>query len=131
MVKLYPQLIPLPTERRYMLDGPSPQGVAWWVKVDGQTINLPHEFRTDGASVPRVLWPVIGSPFDPRVIGAALVHDYLYTSQNWRTRAWSDMAFRALLIQDCTPAWKAWIMWLGVRVFGWRYWRINTGNRAR
>lgn len=133
MVMLVPQLMPLPKEGRYMLDGPrsrdgKPRPSAWWVDVMDERIDLPHGFRTDGASVPRILWPIFGSPFAPSVICAALLHDYLYTMQGVYDRAWADAAFRILLLEHGASRTRAWLMWLGVRLFGWNYWRRVPGK---
>jgi hypothetical protein len=39
-------------------------------------INIADGFAWNGASVPRMLWPWVGSPFDPDFIAFSLVHDY-------------------------------------------------------
>ena len=38
-------------------------------------------FRTDGASIPRLLWRVFGSPYDPDIFAAAIAHDALYRGE--------------------------------------------------
>ena len=40
-------------------------------------------FRTDGASIPRLLWRVFGSPYDPDIFAAAIAHDALYRGVRW------------------------------------------------
>ena len=40
-------------------------------------------FRTDGASIPRLLWRVFGSPYDPDIFAAAIGHDALYRGVRW------------------------------------------------
>jgi hypothetical protein len=78
-------------------------------------------FRTDGASIPRMLWALLGSPFDPRLVEAATYHDAAYRVGMHRGDA--DELFRLLLLANgVTPA-RARLLWFGVRVFGWRYWR--------
>lgn len=44
---------------------------------DGKVITVPKGYVSDGASIPRWLWSVAGSPFTGRYVPAAFVHDYL------------------------------------------------------
>lgn len=78
---------------------------------------VPSGFPTDYASVPRVpgVFEVFGGDIgdDP----AAVVHDYLY-SNGLYPRATCDAVFREALRACGVPAWKAYVMWLGVRVGG-------------
>lgn len=48
--------------------------------VGSKIIDVPKDFITDGASVPRVFW----SLFDPTgpYLQAAVIHDYLYHTKN-------------------------------------------------
>jgi hypothetical protein len=41
----------------------------------GHTLTAEPGFVTDGASIPRALWTIIGSPFTGQYVGAAVVHD--------------------------------------------------------
>ena len=43
-----------------------------------KTVIVPKGFLIDGASIPRTLWRLMGSPFMPEFSAAATVHDYLY-----------------------------------------------------
>lgn len=51
---------------------------------------------------------------------AAVIHDYLYTN-NILTRKESDDVFYRALRADGVAKWRAGIFWLGVRLFGGRY----------
>ncbi|GAA0586621.1 DUF1353 domain-containing protein [Halomonas salifodinae] len=86
----------------------------------GQLIEAPSGFVTDYASVPRL-------PFVFVLTGdtghrAAVIHDYLYRhgAPQWSRRQ-ADQIFRDALLES-EPRWRAWIMWAGVRVGGWRAW---------
>ena len=46
------------------------------VVIAGQRISIPAHFRSDGATIPRPLWPIIGKPLDAEYLRAAVVHDY-------------------------------------------------------
>lgn len=85
-------------------------GAAWIV---------PQGFRTDFASVPGIFRGVLDS--DNLVSPAALIHDWLYSSQ-LVDRKTADDIFRAALLANGVPAWKARVYWLGVRAGGWTKW---------
>lgn len=47
-----------------------------WVDPDGTVWSVPAGFTFDGASIPRVFWPVFGHPLSGRLVRAACVHDW-------------------------------------------------------
>mgnify|MGYP001041562264 CR=1 FL=1 len=49
-----------------------------YVRANGEAYEVPADFVCDGASIPRILWPLSGGPFEGKHRAAALVHDYLY-----------------------------------------------------
>jgi hypothetical protein len=49
---------------------------------------VPVEARTDGASIPRALWTLIGGPFEGKYRKIAVVHDYYCST---RTASWRDV----------------------------------------
>jgi hypothetical protein len=76
---------------------------------------VPGDFVTDLASVPRV-------PFAYLLTGgvghaAAVVHDFLYVCHAVGRKTADEVFYEALLVLG-VPAWRAWLMWLGVRVGG-------------
>jgi hypothetical protein len=89
-------------------------------------------FYTDGASIPRIFWTIIGDPFQKRVIRPALGHDYLYWSGKAMdgrngipekiTRKQADRAFYEGLRNEGMRKSKALAMYWGVRLGGWRAW---------
>jgi hypothetical protein len=81
----------------------------------GRTVIVPAGFVTDFASVPRL--PVAFLLAGNCGHEAAVVHDWLYTSHEV-DRATADAVFREALRADGDPAWRAWLMWAGVRVGG-------------
>lgn len=82
-------------------------------------IVVPAGFVTDLASVPRL--PITYFLAGGLAHAAAVVHDWLYTSHEL-TRAQADAVFREAAQACGVGAWRAWIMWLGVRVGGWAAW---------
>jgi hypothetical protein len=90
------------------------------------TLTVQPGALTDGASIPRLLWTLVGSPMaDWRVLRAAILHDQLYRSlgiNGQLSRAACDELFRRALIAAGVPAYKAWLYWAGVRAGGWVGW---------
>jgi hypothetical protein len=78
---------------------------------------IPRTFPSDGATIPRPLWPFVGSPFSPDSLEAAVVHDYLY-SMALGTRKDADKLFHKMLRQGGVGRLRAGLMWLAVRLFG-------------
>lgn len=44
-------------------------------------ITVPLGFQTDGASIPAVLWPIVGHPLSGSILKAATLHDYELTTR--------------------------------------------------
>jgi hypothetical protein len=71
----YPILRPLPHEGLYELE--ENLNVVYTDDNDvTKAVLVPKGFKTDGASIPRLLWLEVGSPFQPSFITAAIVHDW-------------------------------------------------------
>ena len=92
----------------------------------------------DGQSVPRWLWPVAGSPFDPLSMPASLIHDELYRLGRYFdesgtgqpiSRLRADGIFYDLCIIYGVPIWAAYKKYLGLRVGGWVAWRRHRRKR--
>jgi hypothetical protein len=83
-------------------------------------VAVPTGFVWDGASVPRIFWNLI--PAWGMWSGAALIHDFLYTTQPCNRRL-ADTIFLALMVQDDVSRWRAAMMFFAVRIFGARAWR--------
>lgn len=90
------------------------------VRWRGKTVTVPKGFRSDGCSVPKLLWSSLSPQIDPRTLRAAIVHDYIYRSTipGW-SRLEVDELFYELLVEDGFPKFKAGIAYYGVRIFGW------------
>lgn len=102
----------------------------------GETITVPAGFVTDFASVPRIFWSII-APGGLHA-AAAVVHDYLYRSEEGRarySRREADAIFLEAMLASGTPLLRARIMWLAVRgpggaaahrwTAGARYYRVR------
>lgn len=99
----------------------------WELAVQGDPVTLPSEFtpqvghRTNGASVPRFMRALLGHPCDADLFEPAFHHDVAY--RVGMARFLADDLFYARLIRNGVQPWRARLLHLGVRVFGWLYWR--------
>ncbi|MBX2810666.1 MAG: DUF1353 domain-containing protein [Myxococcales bacterium] len=83
---------------------------------------IPKGFSFDSASIPRPFWSIVYGPYHPHVVRASLIHDYFYYTHTI-SRKEADDTFIQVLYADHVPTPRAILMWLGVRLFGRRYWR--------
>lgn len=74
--------------------------------------------ETDGASIPRFMWRVIGSPFTGKYRRAAIIHDAYYQDPEGRTRKDIDKMFYEAMRSDGVIWLKAQAMYRAVRWFG-------------
>lgn len=94
-----------------------------------QQISVPKFFQYDGASIPNGAHPIIGTPFNPRFMKAAVVHDWIYhTHQISRNEA--DDLFFQMLIEDQVNEVKAVLMREAVQNFGGWYWNNDQQDLA-
>lgn len=102
-------------------------GNDWYFYIDGKTFWVPTGYTYDGASIPRPVWSIIGSPFEPRYMAAALAHDWLYL-MHLVGRSVADEVFFQLLRQCGVGLWRARIMWGAVRSCGYPAWTNNEAD---
>lgn len=82
---------------------------------DAGLVTVPAGFLTDFASVPRLplTFALVGSYGH----AAATLHDWLYAS-GAESRRQADAVFRRALRSSGIARWRAWVMWVGVRLGG-------------
>ena len=98
------------------------------VRTDGSwdvVVRVKPGFRTDGASIPRWLWRVFGSPYDPDIFPSAIGHDGLYRGEII-PRKDADRAFLKMMEKSGVPEKKRRLVYRGVRWFGWITWLGHT-----
>jgi hypothetical protein len=83
--------------------------------VAGRVFVVPVGFSTDFASVPRVALAFVLC--GDTAHAASALHDFLYT-QHPVTRDVADAVLREAAIASGVPAWRAALLWAGVRVGG-------------
>lgn len=88
----------------------------WELAEDWQ--GIPAGFVTDGASVPRFFWRVLGAPVEAKTIGAFVKHDWAYQTGAKKRKAADGELYDDLRASGVSK-FKAACYWLGVRAFGW------------
>jgi hypothetical protein len=91
---------------------------------DGKRWHVPKGEPTDGASIPKVLWTVLGHPFDPDFINAAIIHDHFCREADKsdtrelrdKLRKEADVMFYYACKADGCSRVKAFSMFKGVRI---------------
>lgn len=96
----------------------------WYDEKD--RLCVPNKYRSDGASIPRLLWPLLPTS-DYRALRAGIVHDYLYEYhlEGWDRKKADDMFYR-LLVRDGVNHTIARLCWIGVRLFGKVFWEKHN-----
>lgn len=90
----------------------------------GEIFTVKKGFISDGMSIPWLFQPLIGNPFEPPFVYAAIVHDWYYRTQII-DRNLADTIFRSMLAKSGVPEWKCSVIYLSLRAFGWIAWRSN------
>ena len=88
----------------------------------GYSITVKNGFDFDGASIPKWLWSIYGSPLNGNYVVASLIHDGLYASQKV-TKSVSDKIFLDIMKQSSVGYIKRTSMYLAVRVLGGKDWK--------
>lgn len=91
-----------------------------YVEEAGREWPVPAETVVDGASIPRVLWPLIGGPFEGPYRDASIVHDHYCAL---KSRPWRDThrMFLDGMLCSGVVALKAKVMYYAVYRFGPRW----------
>lgn len=80
-------------------------------------ITVKAGFISDMASIPKMFWGIIGSPFEGKYRKAALIHDGLYGS-HWLTKKESDALFLEMMKVNGVSWLKRYTMYYAVKWFG-------------
>lgn len=87
------------------------------VSIDEIKYIIPQGFKTDLASIPRLLWPIFAPQYSG-FVAPAILHDYLYHCPNHISRQFADEVFYSALITQNVSPFTASKFYLGVRLFG-------------
>lgn len=95
------------------------------IKVYNQYHAIPRGFKTDLASIPRLMRPIY-SPAEYDSIAPSVVHDWHYCCVKEVSRANADGIFYQGLRLQGMGMYKAFAYWVGVRSMGWLYYKHGT-----
>ncbi|MBQ4880254.1 DUF1353 domain-containing protein [Pseudoalteromonas luteoviolacea] len=98
-------------------------------EINGNVRWVPRFFQYDGASIPIAAYYLVGTPFNPRYMQAALVHDWLYHTHEV-SRSDADNLFYVMLCESGVRTSTALIIKFAVDKFGASYWRNNDDDLA-
>lgn len=110
---------------------------------DGTFTVVPKGFITDGASIPKAFWSIIGGPLSRPYLYAAIVHDFCYEvhgniksldylwqsharelieneAKTKKSRILIDLHFREGIMKTPEYTWKVYVMYKAVRILGKR-----------
>lgn len=93
---------------------------------EGIHVDVRKGLETDLASIPRLLW-CVWPPFG-KYTDAAVIHDALYRRHDVQ-RAIADGLFLEAMETSGVPRFTRYALWLGVRLFGWMFYRRKQQTR--
>ena len=85
--------------------------------LSGNLIIVPQGFISNGASIPRFFWRLIGSPWSGKYGRAAVVHDYMCFAEKV-PRKQADKIFLEIMQELGVSWWRRGVMYWAVRVAG-------------
>jgi len=85
-------------------------------------VTIKNGLITDGASIPRIFWSIIGCPTSGKYVGSALIHDGLYSSEII-PRKHADDLFLDMLKHNDVGYVKRYLMYFAVRLGGYFVWK--------
>ena len=85
--------------------------------INGEKYVIPANFKTDLASIPKIIWPVL-SPAHSSLMVPAIVHDWFYRMTGDFTRLQTDLIFYQLLRDYGVSKLQANAIYYAVRAFG-------------
>lgn len=89
---------------------------------------IPKGFVTDGGSIPRFFWRVVGAPTDPQTCGPYIKHDWKYQT-GCVSRAQADEELYADLRAAGVGYFRAKAVYYAVRMFGASHYTTISGGR--
>lgn len=92
------------------------------VIVDKLKIKIPEGFRSDGCTIPKIFWLLIGCPHTGKYIPASIIHDALILLKPVIKRQFASKVFENVLIQMGVNKIQAKIMYILVELYQ-KYWR--------
>ena len=131
MTKKLNKRFPKPLKTRKLSAGIYKLITPFEYKPKGEKIvKVPIGFISDGASIPRFAWSIIGSPWGGKYTEAAIIHDYLYFTRT-TTRKYADKIFILGMRDLGVSWWRRVTMYRSVRSFGWIPWNNKEKKKNK
>ena len=89
----------------------------YWDNRSKQLFVIPIGFESDCASIPKILWTIVGHPFQAKSRRPSVLHDFLYTNRVVKRKV-ADQMFYDALIEEGMEEIKAQAFYLCVRLYG-------------
>jgi hypothetical protein len=93
-------------------------------------VTIKSNFITDGASIPKAFWSIVGNPLENDLLKPAIVHDGLYTLMQLK-RLECDKLLKEMLLFNGTSKVKAYFIYYIVRLFGGSHWKKDTTDMMK
>jgi len=84
---------------------------------DKYKVVVAQGFVTDGASIPRLFWGIIGCPLRGKYVGSAIIHDGLYASHRL-SKSEADKFFLEMMKHNGVGVIRRYAMYYAVKIFG-------------
>jgi hypothetical protein len=81
---------------------------------------VPAGEKVDGASIPQVLWSIIGGPWSGKYRRASVIHDYFFRTKKYESGSVHRVFYDAMLTDGVSPI-KAKVMYYAVLRFNDRW----------
>lgn len=91
-----------------------------YTDAEQHTLSAVPGFKTDGASIPRVLWSIVGSPYTGKYLGAAVIHDVGCDTHKYSWQITHRMFYTAMRRLGVSDSYAKLLYW-GVRLGGPRW----------
>jgi len=91
-------------------------------KANGAFRYVPRFFFVDGASIPPFFWQLLSSPYDPRILEDAIIHDWEYTVK-YQPRSLCDRGlYERMLKRGKYNRAQIEAVYRGLQIGGWIGW---------
>lgn len=89
-------------------------------------VAIPRGFKSDGCSIPRAFWTLIGHPLDIDYMREAFLHDWLYYTQPCSRWTADSVMNDEMRKSGRVRHWRRRLIIFGLRVGGWKAWNAHA-----
>jgi hypothetical protein len=95
---------------------------------DSIKVTIKSGFITDGASIPKLFWNIIGNPFEDDLLKPSIIHDGLYTCMQLQRES-CDKLLKEMLLFNGVSKIRTYLIYYAVRIFGSSHWNKDTSDK--